>query len=140
MPMKVRSSILAILGSLAAAFSAQLLLAIGLAVLRSPLNHSGWVADHLPAVKALAYATGFVVPGAAAGMALGRLLPSNPIGHVLVLAVASPVLMYALVGAPALAVGWQVAGYAAQLCVIGMIAIRMYDRRQHNHSRLQGAA
>ena len=140
MPMKVRSSILAILGSLSAAFAAQLLLAAVLAAFRSPLNHSAWVADHLPAVKAVAYAIGFLVPGAAAGIALGRLLPSNPIAHVLALAVASPVLMYALVGAPALAVGWQVAGYAAQLCVIGMIAIRMYDRRQDDHSRLQGAA
>lgn len=137
-PPRILSSALAIFGALAAALFVQVLLATALGYYRSALNHSAWVADHVSIVMAIAYAIGFVVPGVAAGIALGRLLPGNPIAHVIAFGVTSPVLMYALTGPVALAIGWQVAGYSAKLCLIGMIAIRVHDRRQNGPSGVRG--
>jgi hypothetical protein len=132
--MKVRESIIAVLGALAAAFVAQLILVAILAGFRTGLGQSTWLAEHMDVVTTVAYAIGFLVPAVAAGITLGRLLPSNPIAHVVGVGVASPLLTYALVGPSALATGWQVAGYAAQLCVIGMLAIRVHDRRQQRRA------
>lgn len=138
--MKLRQSILAIVGALAAALVAQLVLIGVLDGLRPTLNSSTWVAAHFLAVQSVAYVIGFLVTASATGVVLGRLLPGNPITHVIVVGVASPIFGYAVAGPTALAHGWQVAGYAGQLCVIGMIAIRVYNGRHRTHSSLQGAA
>ena len=134
--MRIRESILAIIASLAAAFIVQIILAV---LFRVVVYQSAWLGDHVATTRTVASAVVFLLPAVAAGMSLGRLLPARPIEHVIALGVASPVLMYSLVGPPALAIGWQVAGYAAQLCVIGVIAIRVYDRRHESHGGLRGA-
>lgn len=136
--MKIRESITAVLGALGAALLTQYLLyAIFMGAL--PLVGSVWATAHVDSLKALALVLGFLATAVSAGLALGKLAPANPILHVLAVAIASPVLGYFVAGPIALARGWQIPMYAAQLCIIGMIAIRVYNRRQDSPSGLRGA-
>ena len=137
--MKVRESITAVVGALGAALLAQYAL-YGILMGAVPLlSGSAWFADHIDTLRSATLILGFIATAATAGFTLGKLIPDKPIPHVLAVGVASPLLGYALAGPTALARGWQIPMYAAQLCVIGMIAIRVHSRRQRNHSGVHGA-
>jgi hypothetical protein len=138
--MKVRESITAVVGALGAALLAQYAL-YGIFMGAVPmLSGSAWFVAHVDTLRSTTLLLGFLATATAAGFALGKLIPGNPIPHVLAVGVASPLLGYALAGPIALARGWQIPMYAAQLCIIGMIAIRVHARRHRNHSGLHGAA